>query len=89
MYVMNKQIYLITLLLTCRICSAQNLVPNGDFEGYSGCPDNASQFDSTLFWFSPTAATPDYFNQCATSNVGVPYNDFGYQPAHSGGGYAG
>jgi hypothetical protein len=35
--------------------------------------------------------TPDYYNQCAiaTSEVSVPNNHFGFQPAHNGNGYAG
>src|SRR5688572_6053469 len=87
---MNKKIIFIILLLTCRICTAQNLVPNGDFESYINCPSNVSQFDSALFWFNPTYGTPDYFNQCSNpSNVGIPNNIFGYQPTLSGVGYTG
>jgi hypothetical protein len=78
------------MFLTCRVCEAQNLVPNGDFEQYSGCPDNIGQLDSALFWFNPTNATPDYYNQCASgSYVGVPANALGFQYAHSGVAYCG
>ena len=68
----------------------QNLVPNGDFEGYSGCPSNISQLDSSLFWINPTIATPDYFNQCDTGfTVDIPSNAFGFQNTHSGAAYSG
>ncbi|MEP7171764.1 MAG: T9SS type A sorting domain-containing protein, partial [Bacteroidota bacterium] len=88
---MKKEIYLIILLLTCRICNAQNLVPNGDFELYSGCPGNYSEIDSALYWMNPTEGTPDYYDSCASfaSGVNVPNTGVGYQLAHSGGGYAG
>ena len=72
----------------------QNLVPNGDFEQYSGCPSNADQLDSALFWTNPHAlphppgGSPDYFNQCS-ANVNVPNTPWGYQPALSGVAYGG
>jgi hypothetical protein len=82
------------MFFTCRVCEAQNLVPNGDFEQYSGCPIAGNGLDSTLFWFNPTigmfAGSPDYFNQCSTGAVvGIPNNFCGFQPAHSGNAYAG
>ncbi|MEO5570993.1 MAG: T9SS type A sorting domain-containing protein [Bacteroidia bacterium] len=88
---MKKGCFLIILFFSCIICDGQNLVPNGDFEGYSGCPTFYSQLDSALYWFNPTGATPDYYNQCAfpLSWVDVPDNLLGYQFANSGKGYAG
>jgi hypothetical protein len=87
---MKKQICIIILLLTGRICDAQNLVQNGDFEQYVSCPTYISQLDTALYWFNPTHATPDYFNVCVTPFwASVPYNFMGYQFAHSGVGYAG
>ncbi len=88
---MKKHYYLIVLLLTCKICEGQNLIPNGDFEQYSGCPDNVAQLDSASFWFNPTYATPDYFNSCSNpSIVGVPNNTgVGYQNAYGGSAYSG
>ncbi len=51
------------LLLSLAFCSkpinAQNLLQNGDFEEYYGCPN--SYFDSLKFWYSVTP-NPDYFN---------------------------
>jgi hypothetical protein len=96
---MNKQFCLIILLLTSRVCTSQNLVPNGDFEQYSGCPAFISDFDSLLNWFNPClppygvtgtlSGSPDYFNACSGVWVGIPSNNYGYQYAHSGSGYAG
>ncbi len=79
------------LLATFGICSGQNLVPNGDFEQYYGCPTNWSQIDSAKFWTSPTIlGSPDYFNQCtAFWGVDVPNNNWGHQLTHSGVGYCG
>lgn len=89
-----KQIFTIILLLTCGICSGQNLVPNGDFEQYWGCPTSHSQIDSAKFWFNPKSGSgngdPDYYNSCSNSIViGVPDNVAGSQLAHSGNAYSG
>lgn len=72
----------------------QNLVPNGDFETYSYCPDNHDQLGSVAPWYSPNNNSSDYFNACATYigvgfNPDVPTNTHGYQLAHSGSGYIG
>jgi hypothetical protein len=70
--------------------SSQNLVPNGDFEQFTTCPTNLSQFSAAASWFNPTLASPDYFNVCATNiNCDVPNNFIGYQVPHSGFGYGG
>jgi hypothetical protein len=75
----------------------QNLVPNGDFEAYSSCPQAFNDFEDFVDdWFSTSisgpAGTPDYFNACNTSScsVGVPANrQHGFAPAQSGHAYAG
>lgn len=90
-----KKIITIYILLTCGIGYGQNLVPNGDFEQFSGCPTNWGQIDSALFWMNPTivgagGGSPDYFNSCATSFlVSVPSNPIGFQIPHSGNAYGG
>ena len=91
---MNKLIYIILFILTSRIGGAQNLVPNGDFEQYSGCPVGYDDLDSSLYWFNPTVGgnngSPEYFNICSpTSGLQTPGNFYGYQPAHSGVAYSG
>jgi hypothetical protein len=79
------------LLITYGLCSGQNLVPNGDFEDYWGCPNWPSQIDTVKFWFMPTLGNSDYFNQCASfgTQVSVPNNQPGFQQPHSGVGYVG
>jgi OOP family OmpA-OmpF porin len=77
------------MFFTCGVCKGQNLVPNGDFEQYSNCPWNIGQLDSLLFWFNPSIATPDYYNQCSSTVVNVPNSGQGYQLARSGGAYSG
>lgn len=69
----------------------QNLVPNGDFETFSQCPDYVSQIDRATGWSRPTNGTSDYFNAClgVPFSMNVPDNQSGYEPARSGNGYAG
>lgn len=87
---MKKTLLLFALLVYAWVGKAQNLVPNGDFEAYATCPGVLSQLNQALPWFSPTNATPDYFNQCSSPLfAGVPINFIGFQNAHSGIGYAG
>ena len=78
-------------VLAASAAGAQNLVPNGDFEQYSQCPDYVSQIDRAIGWSRPTTGTSDYFNAClgVPFSESVPDNEFGDQPAHSGNGYAG
>jgi len=70
---------------------SQNLVLNPGFENFSTCPVGFSQFNGYIQnWVSPNTASPDCYNTCANPNpAGVPVNGNGYQPAHSGNGYAG
>lgn len=72
-------------------CNGQNLVFNGDFERYTNCPWGISLFDYAAPWFSPTDATPDYYNSCSGvgSFVTTPTNGVGVQTPLSGQGYAG
>lgn len=77
------------ILIVCRFCNAQNLVPNGNFETYSSCPNAFTQLYKATPWFQPSAGTSDYFNACAVWTIDVPKNFCGYQVAHSGVGYAG
>ncbi|MFI5217902.1 MAG: T9SS type A sorting domain-containing protein [Bacteroidia bacterium] len=86
---MKKYLFILFLLSTTFVGWGQNLVPNGGFEGYIGCPTSLNQFDSVLFWINPTAASVDYYNQCGSQFVGVPDNILGSQQAHSGGAYCG
>lgn len=89
---MILKIFPLLFLLAGKWCEAQNLILNGSFEDYSGCPVNYSEIDSALFWTTPTVfSSSDYYNQCATpgSNVSVPDNGPGYQEAYSGVAYSG
>lgn len=91
---MNKP-FLILLLVLKLFAFSQNLVPNPSFEEYTLCPTgfsgiNDSQIERAIGWYSPTFATPDYFNSCSpvSSGVNVPYTAEGYQNSE-GNGYAG
>lgn len=80
----------ILFLLFSQNMSAQNLIPNGDFESHHTCDSTygaGQQIDSAVSWFKVCASgTSDYFNVC---NGSVPDNFAGTQSPHSGSGYAG
>lgn len=72
------------------------MIPNGSFENYSVCPTQFGQLTRAISWMNPSVGgqtnpgSPDFLNACDTANnAGVPYNNVGYQFAHSGNGYAG
>ena len=68
----------------------QNLVPNGSFEDYTVCPDNAGQVNNAKHWFDPTYTSSDYYNACCSNNIaGVPNNFYGSKSAYDGNGMMG
>lgn len=70
----------------------QNLVDNPSFEVYSTCPINYGMGGAleAYPWTSAGSGSADYLNECATATqVDVPTNNFGYQPAYTGVAYAG
>ena len=76
----------------------ENFVANPSFENYISCPTGFYNGSSNIYgenvigWSSPTATTPDYFNQCNNGlggSVGVPDNNSGSISAQSGVGYSG
>lgn len=82
----------------------QNLVPNPSFEVIVSCPTMESQIFLASPWFQPIigcstgnvngCSSSELFNSCSVpnppyANVGVPTNDFGFQFARTGQGYAG
>jgi OOP family OmpA-OmpF porin len=77
--------------LTAGDAFAVNLVPNNSFEAYAPCPSGLSQINQAPPWNTPTGASPDLFNSCASggSGMSVPSNFFGSQNALTGAGYAG
>ena len=57
-----KKYFLLLILFSCRICNAQNLVPNGDFElgpGHSNSIGLGWSVDGPAYW-TQTNMTPDY-----------------------------
>ncbi len=68
--------------------SQMNLIPNGSFEEYTWCPVGIADF-SVKDWYSPTGATPDYYNICSTGDVGIPANFAGIQFPKNGNAYSG
>lgn len=92
---MKKLYCFIILIWTYNINSAQNLIPNGDFEIYVDCPYWYNDLDTAYAWSNPmtnvpdVSGTPDYFHACANYPVGVPENFQGFQQARSKFAYAG
>ena len=82
-YLINmKLLVLLAFFFHFNILMGQNLVPNGDFENYSICPDHQGQIDRAFPWLR-IGCTPDYLNSCDTTNhAGVPFNDLGFRYAH-------
>ncbi len=68
----------------------QNLILNPSFENYKSCPLNITSFDTLLEEVSlPSSSSGDYFNECSSSDFGVPSNFKGSQKATEGSGYVG
>ncbi len=87
---MKHYLYILTLIvLTQSVWGQQNMVPNGNFEYYSYCPNAYSQTYLCTGWSQFNYGTSDYFNICGTNGVGIPFNFFGYQEPASGQGYMG
>ncbi|MBS1773765.1 MAG: hypothetical protein JST82_12975, partial [Bacteroidetes bacterium] len=84
-----RLIVLLLLSLFAGNANGQNMVPNGDFEYYTTCPTATTQITRCVGWQKYHVGTPDYFNLCGTSSVGVPSNMYGYHYAASGNGYVG
>lgn len=67
---------------------AQNLVNNWSFEDTVACPVGVTQISKAVGWDS-YRASPDYFNYCNSTLIGVPSNFMGFQHARTGIAYAG
>ncbi len=86
---MKKFLLSLTLLAGIYSATAQNLVPNGNFETITSCPSSFSQTTNAPPWRAYHGGTSDLLNVCGSPSVGVPSNTFGYQFPASGNGYAG
>ncbi len=90
---------LIILFFTCKICDAQNLVPNGDFEITGIVPCGFSPTDTDFNaaisgWNSPTIGSPDIHStlipvNCSNHQPNSLINSTGSQLPHSGNIFAG
>ncbi len=83
-----KKLYTAFTLFFFQFSFAQNLVPNWSFEDTVACPTYYGQIFKAFGW-KVFRETPDYFNACNNTTVGVPLNDAGFQVALSGNAYAG
>ena len=80
-------VLILSLFLKSGVAQITNLVPNGDFEFYTSCPDMLGQIDSAYPWSQPNllGSSSDYLNSC---NSFVYPNFFSDYPPHSGNGFA-
>jgi hypothetical protein len=85
---MKKVIAVIMFVLVAKIGLTQNLVPNPSYEDTVACPFYYNQMNKASGWNS-YRNSPDYFNNCNNTFVGVPINDPGYQGARTGNAYGG
>ena len=91
-YYQMKKLYTTLMTLLCAaLCHAQvNMVPNCSFEQYSICPNAFSQITNSNGWNMFTNGSSDFFHSCATvTQIDVPTNTFGTEPAAHGDAYAG
>lgn len=86
-------VLILALLNSWSRLSAQNIMPNPDFESFNKCPNSQSTFEENVVndWFRTHEwNSPDYYNACGKpGNFGIPQNVMGYQPAAGGNGYVG
>lgn len=83
-----KKILTLFLFFTFHFANSQNLVNNWSFEDTLACPTGQTQIEMASGWGS-YKQTPDYFNSCNNSQVGVPLNFAGYQYPKTGNAYSG
>lgn len=65
------------------------IVPKPGFENYTALPIQISQLSLATPWYTPTAASPDYFHTSGTGTAAVPNNLWGSQSPYEGEAYAG
>lgn len=85
---MKKIFILVILFFATFKCFSQNLVENWSFEDTVDCPSGLTDITASAGW-KIYGNTPDFFHTCNPNEVGVPYNDLGYQLAHTGESYTG
>jgi gliding motility-associated-like protein len=85
----------ILILTTGNVFPQSNLLTNGDFEDFTGCPAAAGQLSLATGWFQPNniisvfSGSTEYYNSCSTNpNFSVPINWIGHQIAYTGNGYS-
>ena len=82
-----KQLTLILLLTSSTFLIGQNLVPNPSFEDTVACPLTGNLVNYATGWSNYSNQSPDYYNACSTTYMGVPQNWAGFQYASHGQAY--
>lgn len=80
----------VVIIVAHTISTAQNLVPNGDFEQHDDCSQGV-EWPQVHDWLQPGCTfDPSYRHSCnndIASGIGMPFNSQGFQYTHSGEGY--
>jgi OOP family OmpA-OmpF porin len=87
-----KNLLILSMIILPSILNGQNLAQNPSFEDTLQCPNFPQPFINYATNWSSFGGSPDYFNICANSSLGllgVPYNGAGYQMPLNGNAYAG
>jgi len=90
-------VYSFWVLLCLPLQAQQNLVPNGDFEQYTSCPDQFHGIDLYVpYWFSPLSlvsldfvGSSDYYHECGIVMLAPSTSYWGVQAPKSGVAFAG
>jgi hypothetical protein len=78
-----------SILIFSTLVNCQNLVPNASFEEFESCPEFSGEIEKAIGWMN-FKLSPDYFNSCNETGMGVPTNIFSeYIEALHGNAYAG
>jgi|GEM_PF-3602094 len=77
--------YLLLFFLNTLLCHAQNYVPNGDFETYTGLPSGPAAYALATGWTNCSGTgSPDYAHTAGSGMATLPNNYFGIISPHSG-----
>jgi hypothetical protein len=89
-YTLMKPLYsFLLLLLWCCGAVGQNLVPNPSFEDNILCPLISGQLSLAVPWTKiGGGGNMTYYHTCGGTCCDIPQNEFGWQLARSGSGYA-
>lgn len=88
----SAQLFFLLLVINCKVCAQENLIPNSDFEKHNALPTDIGQGKNCLSgWTIPVlVGGGDYYHSDSKSKkAGTAKNYFGKQEPYSGKAYSG